>query len=111
MKILDNLKDKGQSGVNRVAQVSKGQPRKVKVWAITAGSAVAGGLAVTVLTLVAPPVGLAIGAVAGGALGWKFVHRADSEEGAAATTDAAASEPTASESVASAVTADAAPAI
>jgi hypothetical protein len=89
MQNLNNLKAKGQAGVNRVVELGKEPPGKVKTWGVTAGAAVAGGLALTVLATVAtPPLALAIGAVGGGAWGWRRMHRArqveDALEGAKA---------------------------
>lgn len=83
MQSLNDLKSKGQESWNRLVETGQQQPESVKLWAVTAASAVAGGLALTavakgvlgiVSVLTVPPVALAVGAVAGGAVGWTFMQ-------------------------------------
>lgn len=83
MQQLNELKDKSQQGLAQAVDAGKKQASKAKVLGVTAGSAVLGGVALTIAapplialtsTLAAPPVALAVGAVAGGVLGWRIVR-------------------------------------
>lgn len=83
MQQLNELKDKGQHGVAQALDAGKKQAGKAKTLGVTVGSAVVGGIAlaaaaqpIIMLTsmLATPPVAMTVGAVAGGALGWRFVR-------------------------------------
>ena len=85
MQSLETLKSKSQESVNRLVELGKSQPEQVQVWGITAGAALVGALAVAAAakgtlavigTLANPPVAFTLGAVAGGALGWSYIHKA-----------------------------------
>ena len=103
MQQLNELKDKSQQGLTQVVDASKQQAGKAKTFAVTAGSAIVGSIALAAAaqpiialtsTLAAPPVALAVGAVAGGALGWRFVRRkANGKESSAAAAELQAAAP------------------
>lgn len=83
MEQVNKLKEQGQVTLNRLRQVGESQPDDVKLWGVTAGSALLGGVTVAavakgvvaiVATLANPPVALTVGAIAGGALGWSYMQ-------------------------------------
>lgn len=85
MQSLETLKSKGQESVNRLVELGKSQPEQVQVWSVTGGAALVGALAVAATakgvlavigTIANPPVALTLGALAGGALGWSYTHKA-----------------------------------
>lgn len=91
MEQINKLKEQGQVGFNRLRDAGKNQPGPVKLWAVTAGSAVAGGVLMAatangmvalLATLASPPVALAVGALVGGAMGWVYMqpHAENGEE-------------------------------
>ncbi len=83
MQKLNTFKEKGQQEWNRLRDAGKQRPTSLMLWSGTAASAVAGsitlavaakGVIAIVSTLAFPPVALTVGAVAGGALGWNYLH-------------------------------------
>jgi hypothetical protein len=83
MEQVNKLREQVQVGLNRLREVGESQPKHVKLWGVTAGSALVGGVAVAALakgvvtvlaTLATPPVALSLGAAAGGALGWSYMQ-------------------------------------
>jgi len=83
MQTLETLKSQGQASLSKLLVNAKEQPDDVKLWGVTAGSAVVGAVAVNaaargvvaiLAALTAPPVALAIGAVGGGYLGWHYIQ-------------------------------------
>ena len=94
MQALETMKNKGQAGIKQLVTLGKEQSESVKTWGVTAGAAVAGGLALRVgapglvailRTLTPLPVSLTVGAIGGGVLGWLYLERQK-----AATLDATA---------------------
>ncbi|MEZ4734821.1 MAG: hypothetical protein R3E79_47620 [Caldilineaceae bacterium] len=84
MQTVETMKSKGQESLNRLVDLGKSQPPEVQTWGVTGGAAVVGALAVAaaakgILAVVAvvanPPVALAVGALAGGAVGWSFMQK------------------------------------
>ena len=85
MQSLETLKGKGQESVNRLVELGKSQPEAVQIWGITGAAALDGALAVAATakgvlaiigTVANPPVAITLGALAGGALGWSYTHKA-----------------------------------
>lgn len=83
MEALETIKSKTQTNFTNLLEQVQSQPDEVKVWGITAGSAVAGAVAMTaaangilalLATLASPPVALTIGAVGGGIAGWTYIN-------------------------------------
>ena len=83
MQKLNTFKEKGQQEWNRLRDAGKQRPTSLMLWSGTAASAVAGsitlavaakGVIAIVSTLAIPSVALTVGAVAGGALGWNYLH-------------------------------------
>lgn len=84
MQSLESIKTKSQENLNRLVELGKSQPSEVKTWGVTGGAAVVGALTLAAVaqgvlavlaTLANPPVALAVGAVAGGALGWSLMQQ------------------------------------
>ena len=84
MQSLEALKSKGQESLNRLADLGRSQPEEVQMWSVIAGTAIVGALAVAAVAkgvvsvfaaVASPPVALAVGAVAGGALGWSLTKK------------------------------------
>ena len=84
MQALETMKSKGQEGIKQLVTLGEAQSENVKTWGVTAGAAVAGGLAlrvgapglVAILVTLAPlPVSLTVGAIGGGVLGWLYLDR------------------------------------
>lgn len=83
MQTLESLKAKGQASFASLREMVNERPADVKIWGVTAGSAVVGAVAVNtaargvvaiLAALAAPPLALTIGAVGGGYLGWNYIH-------------------------------------
>lgn len=83
MQTLETLKSKGQTSFTNLVDSAKERPDDVKLWGVTAGSAVVGAIAVNAAargaivllsTLTAPPIAMTIGAVGGGYLGWQYMR-------------------------------------
>ncbi|MEZ4662630.1 MAG: helix-hairpin-helix domain-containing protein [Caldilineaceae bacterium] len=95
MQTLESLKSRGQAGFWKLKETLQEQPEDVKVWGVTAGSALVGAVAVNatargviaiLATLASPPVALTVGAVGGGYLGWTYLRNWQvGEQDAAAT--------------------------
>jgi hypothetical protein len=94
MQSLETIKSKSQENLNRLVELGKSQPAEVKIWGVTGAAAVGGALALSAVaqgvlavlaTLANPPVALAVGAVAGGALGWSWMQQPKSTNETAAT--------------------------
>lgn len=94
MQSLETIKSKSQENLNRLVELGKSQPPEVKTWGVTGAAAVGGALALTAVahgvlavlaTLASPPVALAVGAVAGGALGWSLMQPSKTPTTPAAT--------------------------
>jgi len=84
MQSLETIKNKGQENLNRLVDLGKAQPPEVKTWGVTGGAALVGAMALTavakgvlavVATVASPPVALAVGALAGGAIGWSLMQK------------------------------------
>jgi len=98
MQTLETLKIKSQENLNRLVELGKEQPSEVKTWGVTAGAAVAGGLALTATaqgllavfaTLASLPVSLTVGAIGGGVLGWLYIDQKKTANKATATAEPA----------------------
>lgn len=97
MQAVETVKTRSQEGfANLVAKVQT-QPDAVKTWSVTAGSALVGALTLAatangvlaiLAALAAPPVALAVGAVGGGLLGWRYMHNQQAPQPAATPADA-----------------------
>lgn len=83
MEQINKFKEQSQAGLKRLREVGENQPEDVKLWGVTAGTAVVGGVVVAAVakglvavlaTLANPAVALTIGAVAGGAFGWSYMQ-------------------------------------
>lgn len=83
MQTLESLKSQGQATFEKLMGTVNEQPDEVKVWGVTAGSAVVGAVAVNaaargivaiLATLASTPVALTVGAAAGGYLGWTYIR-------------------------------------
>lgn len=103
MQSLETIKTKSQENLNRLVDLGKSQPAEVKTWGVTGAAAVGGALALAavaqgvlaiIATIANPPVALAVGALAGGALGWSFMQKsqAATESAASTTPEAPAAE-------------------
>lgn len=95
MQTLETIKSKGQAGIKQLVTLGKAQSESVKTWGVTAGAAVAGGVALRVgapglvailRTLTPLPVSLTVGAIGGGVLGWLYLERQKTATLDAATT-------------------------
>jgi hypothetical protein len=84
MQSLETIKTKSQENLNRLVEMGKAQPTEVKTWGVTGGAAVIGavtlaaiaqGVLAVLATLANPPVALAVGALAGGAIGWSLMQQ------------------------------------
>jgi hypothetical protein len=84
MQSLESIKTKSQESLNRLVDLGKSQPPEVKIWGITGGAAVVGAMTVAALaravlvivaTVANPPVAVAVGAVAGGIVGWSLMQK------------------------------------
>src|SRR2546421_706323 len=84
MKNLEAIKTAGQERIHHLVDLGKQQPSEVQTWGVTAIAAVAGGLILVagaqvllalVATLASPPVSITVGAIGGGALGWRGMQR------------------------------------
>lgn len=98
MQTLEALKIKSQENLNRLVELGKEQPSEVKTWGVTAGAAVAGGLALTAAaqgllavfaTLASLPVSLTVGAIGGGVLGWLYIDQKKTANKATASAEPA----------------------
>ncbi|MEZ4678348.1 MAG: helix-hairpin-helix domain-containing protein [Caldilineaceae bacterium] len=96
MQTLNTLKAKGQASFSHLRDTAKEQPDEMKVWGVTAGSAVVGAVAVNaaargvvaiLAALAAPPVAVIIGAIGGGYLGWNYVRNRQATAGDMASAD------------------------
>ena len=85
MQSLETIKNKGQENLNRLVDLGKAQPPEVQTWGVTGGAALVGAMALTaiakgvlavVATVANPPVALAVGALAGGVIGWSLMQKA-----------------------------------
>lgn len=83
MEQVNKLKEQSQAGLKRLREAGESQPDDVKLWGVTAGTAIVGGVTVAAVakgvvavlaTLANPPVALTVGAIAGGALGWSYMQ-------------------------------------
>ena len=84
MQTLETLKNKSQESVANLVELGKQRPDEVKLWGVTVAAGVGGALAtatvakgiVTVFaTLASPPVAITVGALGGGALGWRWIQQ------------------------------------
>lgn len=89
MQMLETLKSKGQTSFTNLVSAANEQPDDVKLWGVTAGSAVVGAVAVNaaargvvaiLATLAAPPVVAVIGGFGGAYLGWRYMHGSQAAE-------------------------------
>lgn len=82
MQNVQTLKNKGQERLAHLTENVKQAPSQTKTWGVTAGAAAAGalGLAAVGGLLASTPIALTVGAVAGGWLGWKYVHNQAPQE-------------------------------
>ena len=84
MQTVKTLKSRSQDGLKQLLTLGKERPETIKTWGVTAGAAVAGGLAMSAgapglvaifTSLASLPVSLMVGAIGGGVLGWRYLKR------------------------------------